>query len=759
MGIWTILAVICTATADLDFRYHKYEAATKLMQGLVADYPTLCSLYSIGKSVDNRELWVLRVTSDIENVPIMRPRVKWVANMHGDEAVGRELTFQFAQYLTQNYETNSTVSDFLSRIDLHLMPSLNPDGFEKSVEGKCQGWRNNANRVDLNRNFPDQFRDKKWLTERKTIEPLEVETQAMVDWIEHSNFVLSLNLHAGSVVASYPFDDSRTMRGNVYSKSPDDDFFQHLARTYADNHGTMSTMDQKSCGYAEKSFHKGITNGAEWYQVPGGMEDYNYLHGDCFEITIELTCCKYPKADELEKEWNLNKNSLWAYTMQAYQSARGVITDSAGNALPGAVITVAGIDKDVHTDPQGVYWRPLVNGKYTISASADGYVSKSVEITVENGGLELNFTLLGENEIKPESPAPKTPVPSPEVPDSSEKSPESPKTPVETTENETIFKYFSHDELTAFLQNLADQHSNICRLESAGKSSQGRDMWVMEISDNPGVHEELEPEFKYVANMHGNEIKGRMIAIAMIHHLLTNYETDPSVAEMVNSKRLFFMPSMNPDGHEKALEMIKSHGAHYEQTKKMTYGRENAQNIDLNRDFPDHFYPNRASGDLKAIETQNIVQWSENHRFVLSLNVHGGGLVANYPLDDSADFGENTRRREKRTTYPPSESVDNDVFVHLAKVYASHHPTMGEGKSCRSDQIGIAEDPKAATLFGIENFTEGIVNGQVWYPVAGGMQDWNYWNTGAYEITVEIGCIKFPAEEYLEQYWLANKVN
>ena len=49
------------------------------------------------------------------------------------------------------------------------------------------------------------------------------------------------------------------------------------------------------------------------------MEDYNYLHGDCFEITIELTCCKYPPAKELEKEWALNKNSLWSYTMQAYQ--------------------------------------------------------------------------------------------------------------------------------------------------------------------------------------------------------------------------------------------------------------------------------------------------------------------------------------------------------------------------------------------------------------------------------------------------------
>ena len=36
------------------------------------------------------------------------------------------------------------------------------------------------------------------------------------------------------------------------------------------------------------------------------------------------------------------------------------------------------------------------------------------------------------------------------------------------------------------------------------------------------------------------------------------------------------------------------------------------------------------------------------------------------------------------------------------------------------------------------------------------MQDWNYWQTSAFEVTVEIGCVKFPDEKYLKQYWEAN---
>ena len=44
------------------------------------------------------------------------------------------------------------------------------------------------------------------------------------------------------------------------------------------------------------------------------MQDWNYLHSNCFETTIELSCCKYPAATEMEGEWNNNRNSLLAYT-------------------------------------------------------------------------------------------------------------------------------------------------------------------------------------------------------------------------------------------------------------------------------------------------------------------------------------------------------------------------------------------------------------------------------------------------------------
>ena len=57
-------------------------------------------------------------------------------------------------------------------------------------------------------------------------------------WINDIPFVLSANLHGGSLVANYPYDDNVELK-DKYSRSPDDDIFRHLALAYATNHATM----------------------------------------------------------------------------------------------------------------------------------------------------------------------------------------------------------------------------------------------------------------------------------------------------------------------------------------------------------------------------------------------------------------------------------------------------------------------------------------------------------------------------------------
>merc|ERR550519_2472518 len=192
-------------------------------------------MHSVGKSVEGRDLLVLQISKGVQKErEVGKPMFKWVANMHGNEAVGRQLVMFLSQYLLENYGEDHRVTALVNNTDLWLMPSLNPDGFAAGIEGQCDGMGNggkgraNANMKDLNRDFPDQYRDGK--TQEDLVRGRQPETLAAMTWIVSNPFVLSGNLHGGSVVASYPFDDSTShVQSGRISAAPDDALFKYLA--------------------------------------------------------------------------------------------------------------------------------------------------------------------------------------------------------------------------------------------------------------------------------------------------------------------------------------------------------------------------------------------------------------------------------------------------------------------------------------------------------------------------------------------------
>uniref|UniRef100_I1PZH7 Peptidase M14 domain-containing protein n=1 Tax=Oryza glaberrima TaxID=4538 RepID=I1PZH7_ORYGL len=121
-----------------------------------------------------------------------------------------------------------------------------------------------------------------------------------MNWVKQEHFTASASLHGGALVANYPWDGSRDQSKQYYG-CPDDKTFRYMASVYSQSHYNMSLS---------KEFKGGITNGAFWYPIYGGMQDWNYIHGGCFELTLEISDVKWPKAAELPVIWEHNRMSM-----------------------------------------------------------------------------------------------------------------------------------------------------------------------------------------------------------------------------------------------------------------------------------------------------------------------------------------------------------------------------------------------------------------------------------------------------------------
>ncbi|XP_033279200.1 carboxypeptidase D isoform X2 [Orcinus orca] len=724
---------------QFDRYYHEEELGLALREAAAAGPPGLARLFSIGSSVEGRPLWVLRLTAGLGPPPSDgdtgpdaagpllpgRPQVKLVGNMHGDETVSRQVLVYLARELAAGYRRGDLrLVRLINTTDVYVLPSLNPDGFERAHEGDCgfsdsgppgASGRDNSRGRDLNRSFPDQF---------STGEPPSLddvpEVRALIEWIRRNKFVLSGNLHGGSVVASYPFDDSPEHKATgIYSKTSDDEVFKYLAKAYASNHPIMKTGAPHCPGDEDETFKDGITNGAHWYDVEGGMQDYNYLWANCFEITLELSCCKYPPASQLQQEWENNRESLITLIEKVHIGVKGFVKDSVtGAGLENATISVAGINHNITTGRFGDFHRLLVPGTYNITAVLTGYMPLTVNniIVKEGPATKVNFPL--------------RPTVASVVPDTTEvvvtaSTVAIPNSPLGTQSSHQPvqpqdFHHHHFPDMEIFLRRFANEYPNITRLYSLGKSVESRELYVMEISDNPGVHEPGEPEFKYIGNMHGNEVVGRELLLNLIEYLCKNFGTDPDVTDLVLNTRIHLMPSMNPDGYEKAQEGDSI----------SVVGRNNSNNFDLNRNFPDQFIQ---ITDPTQPETIAVMSWMKAYPFVLSANLHGGSLVVNYPFDDD---------EQGLATY--SKSPDDAVFQQIALSYSKENSQMFQGRPCKN-------------MYPNEYFPHGITNGASWYNVPGGMQDWNYLQTNCFEVTIELGCVKYPFEKDLPKFWEQNR--
>jgi carboxypeptidase D len=363
--------------------YNNYTNMTAMLSGFATNYPSLCRKSSIGKSVQGRDLWVLKVTSN-PDIAADKPRFTYIATMHANEPIGTEMSLYLIDLLLQGYTTNdSRIVNLLNNVEIWFLPLMNPDGRESNPP-----QRYNANGYDLNRSFPEgsgtNFGNQLYGPIMAT-NGLQPEVAEVMAWTSAHHFTLSANYHSGALVANYPYDNDNM--GSVNSPTPDDALAQALSLAYSSNNPPM---------WASATFPNGIVNGAYWYAITGGMQDWNYRYDGDFQLTIELADYQWPDppASELATYWSQNRESMLTYIEWSLKGVRGIMNDAvSGQPIKGAV-RIEGYPHLVFSNPTlGDYHRLLLPGTYALWFYAPGYIAQRIPNVVVGTGTATRLDI------------------------------------------------------------------------------------------------------------------------------------------------------------------------------------------------------------------------------------------------------------------------------------------------------------------------------------------------------------------------------
>ena len=304
--------------------YHNYTEIVDTLLYLNNTYPNVADVFSIGRSWNNREIYCIRLTNELNYHP--KPKVLFIGYHHARELISAELPLYFAIDAATSFGNNETITYLLNHSEIYIIPALNVDGFEvvehndwqrknahpcdddgdglldedppddedgdgciedlffwngthyefirwEGVDDDGDGLYNEdwIGGVDLNRNYGHQ-----WNASAQSGSPYpgdedyrgsapfsEPETQAFRDFALQHDFKYAISFHSGAECVVYPW-------GYTTEPPPDEEFFIEVASEIADITGVW---------YGQSG---------DWYTTSGVWDDWMYGNRSTFAFTCEI---------------------------------------------------------------------------------------------------------------------------------------------------------------------------------------------------------------------------------------------------------------------------------------------------------------------------------------------------------------------------------------------------------------------------------------------------------------------------------------
>jgi PKD repeat protein len=267
--------------------------------------------------------------------------------------------------------------------------------------------------------------------------------------------------------------------------------------------------------------------------------------------------------------------------------------------------------------------------------------------------------------------------------------------------------YPTYDAYVQMMYDFQDNYPDLCKVVTIGTLPSGRKLLAARISDNI-LTNESEPQFLYTSSMHGNETTGYILMLRLIDHLLTNYSLEPAITDLLDHLEIWINPLANPDGTYAGGNNSVAGATRY-----------NANDVDLNRNYPDPEDGPHPDGNEWQPETIAFMDLASAHDFAMGANFHGGTELVNYPWDT----WEQRHADDSWWQYVSYQYADT---VHA---YSNNY-FYGEG--------------------------DGVTNGYDWYTISGGRQDYmTYFHHGR-ECTIELSDISLLPASQLPALWEYN---
>jgi carboxypeptidase T len=210
------------------------------------------------------------------------------------------------------------------------------------------------------------------------------------------------------------------------------------------------------------------------------------------------------------------------------------------------------------------------------------------------------------------------------------------------------YHYHTYEEMTDELHALQVNHSDIMSLTSLGKTYDGRDLWMVKLSDNVS-QEEAEPGVLFMGAHHGNEKPSYEVCLFFINYMVEHYDNSstPEVRDAMDTTQIYLIPMVNPDGVEADTRKncAPNHGPFGYNKDITSYG------VNLNRNYDDpwflaYMFPvayslpfilsdssmnYRGPYPFSENETKAVKSFADTHNISISISYHSYGEFIIYP--------------------------------------------------------------------------------------------------------------------------------